>query len=247
MKKNDFFLMLAISMVSLLFLETFAWGQIEEDKTLFTIHPDSFQRYSTSGKDKAEGFFLPQYNEIAGNPEKGITWEDWQKQALSKERFISLDGDSDNIISKEELNQDPFMGQATIHQQDIELIAKACKKEFPDYKERLRVLKTQYPKLKAENLDNRFEDVQYAINLDVYTKENLPLDLFSESGSEEMATKTYIQLKQGQAIKKNVDLGSLAFLSMKDQKEEESLFLHIFGLAAIGLIAVVTFVSCKFF
>lgn len=247
MKKNSFFLMIAIFMVGFLFLEPFAWGQTDEDKTIFTIHPDSAQRYATSSKDKGDSFFLPQYSEIAGNPEKGITWEDWQKHALSKERFIKLDSDSNDILSKEELDQDPFMGQSQLHQQDMEAIAKACKKEFPDYKERLRILKNQYPKLKAENLDNRFDDVQYALNKDVYTKENLPLSLLSESGSEEIATKTYIQVKQGQTIKKRVDLASLAYLSMKDQKEEESLLLHIFSLATVTLVAMVTFVSCKFF
>ncbi len=247
MKNNTFFLILSISLIGLLFLESFAWGDTQEDKTLFTIHPYSFQRSSTSSKDKAEGVFLPQYNDIASNPERGITWEDWQKHDLSKERFISLDSNSDDFISKEELDQDLFMGQAPVHQQDMDLIARACKKEFPDYKERLRVLKNQYPRLKSDGLDNRFEDVQYAINKDVYTKDALPLSLFSETGSEEIATKTYIQLKQGNAIRKNVDLGSMAYLAMQDQKEEENLFLHIFGLVTLGLVAFITIVSCKLF
>jgi len=245
MKKNNLFLLAAISLVCLLFLETFV--QAQEDTTVFSIHPYCFQRYSTSQKDKTEGLFLPQYSDIASNPESGITWSDWQKSDLSRERFLRLDTNSDEIITKEELDQDPFMGQSQLHRQDIEWIAKSCKKEFPDYKDRLQVLKNQYPKLKGENLDTRFDEVQYALNNNIYPKEALPLHLLSESGSEEIATKIYIQAKQGQAIRKSVDLGSFALLCMQDQKQEESFLLHIFGIATLGLVVFVTFISCKIF
>lgn len=224
------------------------YAQSEEtDRTIFSIHPQSFQRASTSSKDKAEGYFLPQYQELASQPEVGITRSDWKKYPLSLERFVKLDENEDDIISQEELNKDPFMGESKTYKQDSSLIAKVCREDFPDYKERLRRIQNQYPRLRSEgSSDGRFDDFEYALNETLYPKEKLPLELFSQSGSQEIASKVYLQAKNGQIIRKKVDLGSLAWLLLKEDEEERSWTLPIFGLAVFALVAVVMLLTPKF-
>ena len=207
------------------------FAQDLEDKTRFSIYPDSFRRYSTSAKDRAEGNLMPQYEDLASNPQTGITPEDWQKNYLSKKRFQKLDTDGDGLIQPEELDQDRFMGKADLTQQTASLIAQTCKKIFPDYRQRMRTL-SRRPYV-------NFDATEYVLNKSIYPIKKLPISLLSSDASH-VATKIFIQVKDGRLIKKKVDLGNYALLLMQNQEYNNSFTIYILALIIIVLIAVVT-------
>ncbi len=190
-----------------------------DDKTEFSSTQDNICRYSTSQKDLDSELFLPQYNDLASNPNLGITLSDWNKSFLSIDRFFHLDINGDEIVSRDEINQDSAMGEVIRYEQNLADVSK-YKDLFPDYNQQLKKLPlTQKP------------------------EEKIAYFLAKKSKEEKIPTKTYIQLKQGQQINKKVDLGTYSYLQLKNIQEEQSLNLQIYGLAILLITAIVSFLT----
>lgn len=224
------------------FILSTCWAQEEdkEDRTRFSDMPNCYRRLSTSEKDKKSGLLLPKYDDVASDRDKGITIEDWEKVYLSPKSFQLLDENGDDLITREELEKDKFMGDVQIHYQTKDLIKKYCKTDFPDYNERAKLLKQK-----------GYQDVEktasYVVNKKIsFDKEEIPTAMLSEyPGSSEVATKTYIQLKHGFAMNKKVDVGTYALLLMQDQKQEDSLSMHILTAVILLLSGIITFLFSK--
>lgn len=206
-----------------------------QEKTRFSTYPKSSRRFSTLEEEKDKNIYLPQYDDLVGKEEDGITLENWQKFLLPKEKFDALDTNSDGKISRKELDQDDFMGSTEIHVQDSNLIRKICKEKYPDYKRRINELR----KLGYKDINKKQE---YILNKNIYVPKStkmIPYEIRSET-SNEVATKTYINVKDGKLIKKRVDLGSYVLLQIQDHDEQSSFTAYIFGIILIALIMAVT-------
>lgn len=206
-----------------------------QDQTRFSTYPYSHRRYITSEKDKDSKVLLPQYDELASKGGDGITLEDWQKYLLPKERFDELDIDGDGKISREELDKDKYMGKTELHTQNKNLIRKMCKDKYPDYSRKISELKN----LGYRDIDRSQE---YILNKNIYVPEetkNIPYEICSET-SNEVATKVYINVKDGKLTKKHVDLGTYALLLIQDHEEQSSVTAYIFGVILIALVMAVT-------
>ncbi len=207
--------------VALAVFVNFLDAQPIEDRTIFTITPENFCRYATSTKDQE--LFLPKYEDIAKDPAtqklRDVTLQVWQSNLLSAELFLLLDKDKSDIISKEELDEDRFMGDVQLQQQTLDGLGK----EYPDYQQRLQRL-ARNPYKKPETVKEFY----------------VPKTEVSEASL--IPTKTYITLHHGHVMEKQVDLLSYTSYLLQEQRAAESKTLHIGFFAFIIMTGIITFI-----
>lgn len=157
-----------------------------------------------------------------------ITLKDWRKSYLSPHRFVALDQPPETdpfvgLLSRAELNMDPLQGEAVLCEQGEAEIQKRCS-GIPGQKEKSQALQRM-----------GYKDLARA---QCVMDKRLSED--GGNGAFPPRTKTYIQLRNGKAIFREVDLGTYNYLRMRDLEADTSLDLYI-GLAVlVGLVAVAT-------
>lgn len=221
-----------VGIVLFLFV-AFCWTQEDEEKNRYSKTTNSVRRHHTITQDKNAGIFLPLYNEIAQDRDKGITWDDWRKQLLSEDRFIELDTNGDELISREELAHDPLQGETQVVEQGDELIKQVCKKEIPDYAGKLQ-------NLKKNGFRNIGKSVEYVVDKPITTT---PVEICQYPGCNELATKLFIHAQHGQELSKKVCVGHHTLLFLKEQEQRSSLEPYIFMLIVLGLAVAVSLMA----
>lgn len=217
-----------LGVVTLCLVFPWAWAQ-EEEKTLYSNSPNSFRRLATASQDKKEGVFLPTYSELASDPEKGVTLEDWQKYFLSEARFYALGANpNDNTLSRQALAGDNLQGETQLLEQGSTLIEQCCK-DIPNYRVKLRQLKKSYPELD--------QPVKYIVDKQAKLTGR---EFCTYPGCGEVRTKTYIQARHGRAFTKHVCLGHYALFLLQDYDRDSSVTPYIVGVILVGLIVAAT-------
>jgi hypothetical protein len=221
-----------IGVVLFIFM-AFCCSQEEEEKNRYSKTPNSLRRYSTTSQEKNAGSFLPVYNDIAQDRDKGITLEDWSKYLLSEDRFIAMDSNGDELISREELAVDPLQGEAQLIEQGEDVIKQACKKEVPDYTNKLQ----NFKKIGYRNIG---KSAEYVIDKNAPASD---VETCQYSGCSEIATKLFIQARHGKDLSGKVCAGHHALLFIKEQQKQSSLNPYIFALIVLGLTVAVSLMT----
>lgn len=158
-----------------------------------------------------------------------VTLKDWEKYYLTAESFHALDQRTPlGVLTKDEVNDDPYQGDTVLYQQGQDLINKRCKDNVQDYKEKLEELKQKgYTKISsAECVLDKTDKIGTA---------NL-----CQVSREDPWTKTYIQERDGYEVVQKVDLGNYNLLLLQDYERDSSLVAYIALVILVGIVVVVT-------